>query len=156
MPTANSFGSSICTSELTFGGWLCYWNRKKEQLKEKPKDIEAVLKRSKGQEFNDQAFDINFSTAMMCLPIIRYLTDYSKYIPVSVLHHLLVETDILCILVPLIEQRPWIRTNSKGEREKFENYKWVVVPKSDYSVLSKMEAQVKKLADWTLLSLFTS
>jgi hypothetical protein len=34
---------------------------------------------------------------------------------------MLLETDILCILVPLIEEKPWMRTNSKGEREIYEN-----------------------------------
>jgi hypothetical protein len=29
--------------------------------------------------------------------------------------------DILCILVPLIEEKPWLRVNSKGEREIYEN-----------------------------------
>jgi hypothetical protein len=29
--------------------------------------------------------------------------------------------DIPCVLVPLLEAKPWIRTNSKGEEEKFED-----------------------------------
>jgi hypothetical protein len=29
--------------------------------------------------------------------------------------------DIPCVLVPLIELKPWIRKNSKGEMEKFED-----------------------------------
>ncbi len=51
----------------------------------------------------------------MCLSIIRYISDYAKYLPISIIHHLLVEKDILCILVPLIEQRSWLRTNARGD-----------------------------------------
>jgi hypothetical protein len=53
-----------------------------------------------------------------------------------------VETDVLCLLVPLIEERPWLRTTSKGDREIFDNQKWNVVPKEDYSRIPKLEAQV--------------
>lgn len=94
----------------------------------------------------------------MCLSIIRFITDYVRHLPVSVVHHLLDVTDILCVLIPLIEIKPWIRTTSNGKlrtkdrmvelidyqgnREKFENNKWVIVEKNDYSRLVKLEANV--------------
>lgn len=74
---------------------------------------------------------------MMCLSILRFITDHTKALHVSVIHHLLHETDILCILVPLIEEKPWLRQNSKGEREVYENQKWSVVEKNDYSKIPK-------------------
>lgn len=46
---------------------------------------------------------------MMCLSIIRYICDYIKYLPLGIVHHLIVDCDILCILVPLIEEKPWLR-----------------------------------------------
>lgn len=55
---------------------------------------------------------------------------------------MLLETDILCILVPLIEEKPWLRTNGKGEREVYENQKWVLVEKNDYSKVPKQEVKV--------------
>lgn len=61
---------------------------------------------------------------MMCLSLIRYISDYVRHLPIGITHHLLVETDILCILVPLIEDKPWLRQNASGEREKFEGGKW--------------------------------
>ncbi len=48
---------------------------------------------------------------MMCLSIIRFITDYIKYLPIGIVHHLLIEIDILCFLVPLIEEKPWLRKN---------------------------------------------
>lgn len=48
--------------------------------------------------------------------------------------------DIPCALVPLIELKPWIRKNAKGEMEKFEDQKWVIVPPSEQNRVSKIEA----------------
>ena len=45
----------------------------------------------------------------------------------------------MCILVPLIEEKPWLRQNHKGEREVWEGTKWQTVDKNDYSKIPKME-----------------
>jgi zinc finger MYND domain-containing protein 10 len=50
--------------------------------------------------------------------------------------------DIPCVLVPLIELKPWLRKNKKGEIEKFEDQKWVKVPPQDLNKMSKVEAQI--------------
>ena len=50
--------------------------------------------------------------------------------------------DIPCVLVPLLESKPWIRTNSKGEEEKFEDQKWTVIQPHERGKLTKIEAQV--------------
>jgi len=39
--------------------------------------------------------------------------------------------DIPCALVPLLEFKPWLRKNFKGEMEKFEDQRWVVIPKAE-------------------------
>lgn len=51
-------------------------------------------------------------------------------------------TDIPLVIVPLLELRPWYRTNSKGEQEKFEDQKWVKVEAHDRGRLCKVEAQI--------------
>ena len=62
----------------------------------------------------------------------------------------MVECNIFAVLVPLIESKPWLRVNGKGEREKYENSKWAVVEKAEYGRLPKVEAQI-----WiTLYNLF--
>jgi len=48
--------------------------------------------------------------------------------------------DIPLVLVPLLEMAPWKRVNSKGENEKFEDNKWVVVLEVERERLCKMEA----------------
>lgn len=52
------------------------------------------------------------------------------------------QNDIPCALVPLIELKPWIRKNKKGEVEKFEDQRWVAIPPSEINRVSKIEAQI--------------
>jgi hypothetical protein len=42
----------------------------------------------------------------------------------------------------LIEEKPWLRVNSNGEREVYENNKWGVVSRGEYGKLPKVEGQV--------------
>jgi len=56
--------------------------------------------------------------------------------------------DIPCILIPLLEDKPWIRKNKKGEQEVYEDQRWQV--KKDSHTLPKVEAQI-----WlTIFSMF--
>jgi hypothetical protein len=48
--------------------------------------------------------------------------------------------DIPCVLVPLLELKPWIRKNAKGQMEKFEDQQWKVVPQAEETKLPKIEA----------------
>ncbi|KAL4477620.1 hypothetical protein ABPG74_002770 [Tetrahymena malaccensis] len=113
------------------------------QTKKVPKKtVEDVLKKTRIEEYQEQIDDIEFKICMMCISIIRFISDYVKHLPVSVVHHLLKINDILCILVPLIEDKPWLRQTSDGEREKYENSKWQIVEKSEYSKIVKLEANV--------------
>lgn len=48
--------------------------------------------------------------------------------------------DIPCVLVPLLEAKPWLRKTSKGDMEKFEDMKWQPVPKEESHKLTKIEA----------------
>lgn len=46
------------------------------------------------------------------------------------------------MLVPLLEAKPWIRTNARGEQEKFEDQQWTVIQSHERGRLTKIEAQV--------------
>jgi len=50
--------------------------------------------------------------------------------------------DIPCVLVPLMEYKPWLRTNLKGDQEKFEDQKWTVILPHERGRLTKIEAQL--------------
>lgn len=61
---------------------------------------------------------------------------------IPICHQMIENNDIPCVLVPLIELKPWLRKNKKGEIEKFEDQKWVRVPPQDLNKMSKVEAQI--------------
>lgn len=46
------------------------------------------------------------------------------------------------MLVPLLETKPWLRKNKKGDLEKFEDQKWIFVPPSEHNRVTKVEAQI--------------
>lgn len=50
--------------------------------------------------------------------------------------------DIPCVLVPLLEFKPWLRKNAKGEDEKYEDHKWRVIESHERGRVPKIEAQV--------------
>ena len=50
--------------------------------------------------------------------------------------------DIPCALVPLLELKPWIRKNSKGQTEKFEDMRWQVIKDDEKGKIPKIEAQI--------------
>lgn len=58
---------------------------------------------------------------MTCLSLIRFITDHMEALPAAIVHQLMEKCDIPLVLVPLLEMRPWLRRNRKGEQEKFED-----------------------------------
>lgn len=50
--------------------------------------------------------------------------------------------DMPLVLIPLLETKPWIRKNKKGEMEKFEDQKWNTVPVNEQNRVTKTEAQI--------------
>ena len=76
--------------------------------------MQDYLKKSPLEDLEQQKNEIEFSIGGMCISILRFITDYLRYLPFNIAHHLLVDTDIFCILVPLIEEKPYLRTNPNG------------------------------------------
>lgn len=65
--------------------------------------------------------EIDFSCAITCFSLIRFISDYMQDLSVPIVHQMMEHNDIPCILVPLLEYKPWMRKNKKGEVEKFED-----------------------------------
>ena len=61
---------------------------------------------------------------MGAMSLIRFVTDHMKDLSVPVVHQLMDNNDIPCVLVPLLELKPWIRMDHNGELEKWEDMKW--------------------------------
>lgn len=79
---------------------------------------------------------------MTCLSIVRFITDHMADLPAAVVHQLMEVTDMPLVIVPLLELKPWMRKNRKGEIEKFEDQKWTKVPANEQGRLGKLEAQI--------------
>jgi len=84
--------------------------------------------------------EIEFQCTMQCLSIIRFITDHMEGLPAAIIHQLMEITDIPLVLVPILEERPWIRMNKKGEQEKYEDNKWSVIKPHEVGRVGKLEA----------------
>lgn len=85
---------------------------------------------------------MEFNCTMTALSLIRFITDHINDLSVPIVHQLMENNDMPCVLVPLLEIKPWLRKNVKGEMEKFEDQKWVVIPPHETGKLTKTEAQI--------------
>ena len=92
-------------------------------------------------EHVDEHCELDLSSCLLSLVILRNLADNLKTLPVSIVSFLLKEKDVLMLLVALIEERPWFRKNEKG-REQFVNNRFVQVESSELDAVNIFEAQV--------------
>lgn len=93
------------------------------------------------EQYKNSYNKIDFEVQMSCISIIRYITDNIKFISLGAVSYLMNEKDILLLLVPLIESRPWCRER-EGKYEIWENNQFNVVPKTDFDKLTKAEGQI--------------
>jgi len=77
---------------------------------------------------------------MISFSIIRFITDHLQDLSVPIVHQLMENNDLPCVLVPILETKPWLRKNVKGELERFEDQKWDVVKPENAQKLPKIEA----------------
>jgi hypothetical protein len=69
-----------------------------------------VLDQNKRQDLDEKIKDVRFGTAVCCLSVLRYMTDYEQELPLGVMARMLDTHDTIVQLVPLLEERPWVRT----------------------------------------------
>ena len=103
-------------------------------------DAKKILERTPEEDIMNQMEDIEFTSAISCFSLIRFITDHMQDLSVPIVHQMMEMNDIPCILVPLLEMKPWFRKNKKGELEKFEDQKWVKVAPQDMNKMPKIEA----------------
>ena len=58
---------------------------------------------------------------MCAFSLMRFVSDHMQDLALPVVHAMMETNDVPCVLVPLLESKPWIRKNTKGETEKFED-----------------------------------
>jgi len=113
-----------------------------ERGKKAAKDPKELLNMKPEEELQRQFDDIEFSSTMTCLSLIRFITDHMEGLPASIIHQLMENNDVPLALVPLLEMKPWIRTNVKGIDEKFEDNKWIEVKPHEKGRVTKPEGQI--------------
>ena len=113
------------------------------------RSADEMLKLRPHQEFEDKARDVRFGTACCALTVLRYLTDYVNQTPLRVMAARMLDThDTQMLLVPLLEERPWVRRrknpSSSGGRpivEVFSDGRWTEQPREDRLQLTKCDGQ---------------
>jgi len=113
------------------------------------RSAQEVMDMSKADEMADKVKELNFGIALSSISVLRYATDYGNDLPLGVMARMLDTHDTIVQLVPLLEERPWMRRRSKGQgkdkvrlTEVFNEGRWQVMPPEDRLKLCKADAQV--------------
>lgn len=75
--------------------------------------------------------EMEFAIAISCISMIRFITDHLSVLSLSVIQQLVEQCDIFQTLVPLMEEKPWVRETKGGGTLIYENQSWNVL--KDYS-----------------------
>ena len=89
----------------------------------------------------EQEHSITMSCAIACLSVCRFLTDHMEQLPLAVTSRLLDTYDLLMILCPLLEKKPWESQGDDGELRRFLQGHWARVPTAEQRKMHKCEAQ---------------
>ena len=115
-----------------------------DEQRDKPKEVDAkaMLNSNPVQDLDRQFDEIEFNCTMTCLSLIRFITDHMESLPASIIHQLMENNDVPLAIIPILEYKPWLRTNAKGVQEKFEDNKWTEIKPHEKGRLTKLEGQI--------------
>ena len=116
------------------------------RAKREQKSAKDLLNARASDEFAEKEAEVRFGTATCALTVLRYLTDYINDVPLCVMARLLDTHDVQMLLVPLLEERPWVRrvpgkNGGPFVNEIFADGRWVEQPREDRLQLTKCDAQ---------------
>ena len=75
--------------------------------------------------------------------MMRFLAEQIVNLPLSVGSRLLETYDVLMLLCPLLEAKPWEHRSADGTLRRFVQGQWVVCSEADRRAMAKSEAQVR-------------
>eukprot|EP00958_Prasinococcus_capsulatus_P018851 scaffold2254_cov393-Prasinococcus_capsulatus_cf.AAC.19 len=108
-------------------------------------------------EQSEKLAQIRFHSALCAVSIVRYLAEHIASLPIGAMARLLDTNDVIMLLIPLLEARPWMRHRRKktgaatdqskevrtaGVTEVFEEGRWVERNSRDRLQICKSDAQV--------------
>ena len=92
-------------------------NKKHNKIKEdQKKEDQNKTKISEVEEMDNKIEDLELPIALSCISIIRYISDHLNNLPFPVRHHMINVKDVLLILIPILECKPWIKKDTNGSR----------------------------------------
>nr|CAB3267960.1 zinc finger MYND domain-containing protein 10-like [Phallusia mammillata] len=103
-----------------------------------PKDGSAV---DTLKELEKQQEKMDFEIAVKVVSILRYLTDALDSLPLSMASRMMNTHNIPCLLVELVENPPWTKSEN-GKTTKYIEGKWEEMKGPEVLQLTKIEAQV--------------
>ncbi|XP_044735852.1 zinc finger MYND domain-containing protein 10 [Chrysoperla carnea] len=101
-------------------------------------DIEQIVR----EEFPRQRDNLVFDIGMRCISIIFHIIVNVERFPLCATNRMLTTLDVPLLLVQLIEDKPWIKVNSKNETLHYIEGKWKVVTGEAEMKLTGHEAHV--------------
>ena len=104
-------------------------------------EIEAKAERG-AEELDEQANDVLFQVSVGCATLARYLCEHINQLPLSVMARATDTHDLLCLVIPILENPPWTRRLEGGTWQKLVENNWVDTEAKDLLTLTKTEAQV--------------
>lgn len=104
-----------------------------------PSPSPAQSQSSALEEFKTQIHELDFAMGIQSISIIQFISDHLSGLTLSIIQQLVEQCDIFCILIPLMEQKPWIRVDKSG-RHIFEDQHWEKA--RDSIKMPKVEAQI--------------
>ena len=106
------------------------------------KVAEAMASRTPQEELTEYLTDIEYKICISSTTISRFICENADVLPLSVISRITDIHDYLILIIPLIENPPWTRKNSKTNKwEKLIDYKWEPVEPINLLKITKLEGQ---------------
>lgn len=70
---------------------------------------------TRDQEMTHHIKELDFSMGISAISIIRFISDHLAGMTLALVQHMVEQCDIFCILIPLMEMKPWIKTKKSGK-----------------------------------------
>ena len=93
------------------------------------------------KELSRKGNDMQFRSSICAVSILRYLCEHCPKLPLGIMTRILNTHDVLCLIVPLIEDPPWAKRSGEGVWSKFDGQKWNEIKREDLLKLTSVEAQ---------------
>ena len=93
------------------------------------------------QSLDDKYVRLEYTTAISCISIIRFLSDSIAELPLSVVTRILETHDFIIFFIRFLFNKPWL-IKKDGKRYVYNDNSWIQSNASNLLQLNKVEAQI--------------